>query len=92
MSKATVEQVKREIENLSRRLKETKAEAKAHKQEWGAASSGGKETKAAWTKTMDQIDDVRSGLKQDRQALFILINENEHLHELKPLMQELMGL
>ena len=85
---ATVEQVRREIKALLVRLKDTKKELKDLKEEWPSLTD--KDQKTEWTKRRDRIDSIRSELKQDRQALSVLVNSNEDLKELQPEILELM--
>jgi len=86
---STVEQVRKELENVVRRLKETKDTVAGLKNEWPSVNaSGDKKEIADWKKRRDQVDEVRRELKADRQALGILINENEHLHSLKEEFQQ----
>ena len=85
---ATVEQVRREIKALLVRLNDTKKELKDLKEEWPSLTD--KDQKTEWTKRRDRIDSIRSELKQDRQALSVLVNSNEDLKELQPEILELM--
>lgn len=77
---ATVEQVRKELNNTVERLKAIRVDLANVKSDQAAAkASGDKATIQDAAKERDRIDNALHGLKEDRLALSVLINSTPEL-------------